>query len=231
MHRSIYRSRLGRVSLDTRSVLDRYIDRCYGEMSLEYRPSIDRYSIDTRPSRDRYIDAPTCISTDITIEEPHKIRDPQRLPTFCRKPTIQLMLLYYKKVRLFYTFIFFFFSGVVSIDVELSSIDINQCDAEDPSATDSGGRNGKSDRTGSTDPMKLVDFLGTHKCKPSTQVRTKRAYFNIKGFLLVNHVMKQLTIRELEALSICMENPVIPVGNQIERAFPPRKFFGKKEYL
>ena len=59
----------------------------------------------------------------------------------------------------------------MSIDVELSSIDINQCDAQDSSLTDSGGKNGNSDRTGSTDSVKLLDFLGTHKCKKSTQVR------------------------------------------------------------
>lgn len=61
------------------------------------------------------------------------------------------------------------FLGVVSIDVELSSIDINQCDAQDSSLTDGGGKNGNSDRTISTDSVKLVDFLGTHKCKKSTQ--------------------------------------------------------------
>ena len=62
-------------------------------------------------------------------------------------------------------------SGVVSIDIELSSIDINQCDAQASSPTDGGGRNGKIDRTASTDAVKLLDFLGTHKCKPSTKVR------------------------------------------------------------
>ena len=59
----------------------------------------------------------------------------------------------------------------MSIDIELSSIDINQCDAEDSSLTDGGGKNGNSDRTGSTDSVKLLDFLGTHKCKKSTKVR------------------------------------------------------------
>ena len=59
----------------------------------------------------------------------------------------------------------------MSIDVELSSIDINQCDAKDSSLKDGRGKNGNSDRTGSTDSVKLVDFLGTHKCKKSTQVR------------------------------------------------------------
>ena len=59
----------------------------------------------------------------------------------------------------------------MSIDVELSSIDINQCDAQVPTPADGMGAKGKSDRTGSTDPVKLLEFLGTHKCKPSTQVR------------------------------------------------------------
>ena len=62
----------------------------------------------------------------------------------------------------------------MSIDVELSSIDINQCDAQTFEPTDGGGKNGKSDRTGSTDSVKLLEFLGTHKCKPSTQVMTKQ---------------------------------------------------------
>lgn len=68
--------------------------------------------------------------------------------------------------------VLFYFSGVVSIDVELSTIDINQCDAQVSTLKDSGGKNGNGDRTGSTDSVKLLDFLGTHKCKPSTQVRT-----------------------------------------------------------
>lgn len=61
----------------------------------------------------------------------------------------------------------------MSIDVELSSIDINQCDAQVSTPSDGGVGNGKSDRTGSTDSVKLLEFLGTHKCKPSTQVRKK----------------------------------------------------------
>nr|XP_058971664.1 probable G-protein coupled receptor CG31760 isoform X1 [Pocillopora verrucosa] len=56
------------------------------------------------------------------------------------------------------------FLGVVSIDVELSSIDINQCDAPDTLTKGNRGKKGTRDRTG-----KLLDFLGTHKCKPSTQ--------------------------------------------------------------
>lgn len=57
------------------------------------------------------------------------------------------------------------FLGVVSIDIELSSIDINQCDAQASNPTDDGGRDGSIDRTASTDSVKLLDFLGTHKCK------------------------------------------------------------------
>ena len=33
------------------------------------------------------------------------------------------------------------------------------------------------------------------------------------------------------ALSICVEKPVVPVGNQMERAFPLEIFRKKKEYL
>ena len=58
----------------------------------------------------------------------------------------------------------------MSIDIELSSIDINQCDAQDSKEGISDGENGKSDRTGSTDSVKLLEFMGTHKCKPSTKV-------------------------------------------------------------
>lgn len=67
----------------------------------------------------------------------------------------------------------------MSIDVELSSIDINQCDSQDSSLTDSRGKNGNSDRTGSTDSVKLLDFLGTHKCKKSTQVRLNTTNFPV----------------------------------------------------
>lgn len=79
----------------------------------------------------------------------------------------------------------FFFSGVVSIDVELSSIDINQCDDQDSSLTDSRGKNGNSDRTGSTDSVKLLDFLGTHKCKQSTQVRLNTKMLQIVCLLMI----------------------------------------------
>ena len=71
----------------------------------------------------------------------------------------------------------------MSIDVELSSIDINQCDAQDSKEGISDGEKGKSDRTGSTDSVKLLEFMGTHKCKPSTKVITnplqKRGLFHI----------------------------------------------------
>ena len=59
----------------------------------------------------------------------------------------------------------------MSIDIELSSIDINQCDAQASNPTDDRGRDGSIDRTASTDSVKLLDFLGTHKCKrKSTKV-------------------------------------------------------------
>ena len=70
-----------------------------------------------------------------------------------------------------FLFVFFSSSGVVSIDIELSSIDINQCDAQASNPTDDGRRDGSIDRTASTDSVKLLDFLGTHKCKrKSTKV-------------------------------------------------------------
>ena len=58
-----------------------------------------------------------------------------------------------------------FFSGVVSIDVVLSDIDINQCDDQDSSETDDGVNNG-IDYT----PGNLMEFMGSHLCKSSTKV-------------------------------------------------------------
>ncbi|XP_032231410.1 probable G-protein coupled receptor CG31760 [Nematostella vectensis] len=56
------------------------------------------------------------------------------------------------------------FLGVVSLDIELNAVDINQCDAE------------KEDHASDyhlTDNVEysamFVEFLGTHRCKPSTQ--------------------------------------------------------------
>ena len=69
-----------------------------------------------------------------------------------------------------FIYLFIYFRGVVSIDVELSSIDINQCDAQDSKEEIGDGKKGKSDRTGSTDSVKLLEFMGTHKCKKSTKV-------------------------------------------------------------
>ena len=65
------------------------------------------------------------------------------------------------------------FSGVVSIDVELSSMDINQCDAQPSSLADGREETGNSDRTESSDSVELLEFLGTHKCKSSTKVTVK----------------------------------------------------------
>ena len=53
---------------------------------------------------------------------------------------------------------FFFCSGVVSIDVVLSDININQCDDQETSEQD--------------DKENLIEFLGTHLCKPSTKAST-----------------------------------------------------------
>ena len=52
----------------------------------------------------------------------------------------------------------FFCSGVVSIDVVLSDININQCDDQETSEQD--------------DKDNLIEFLGTHLCKPSTKAST-----------------------------------------------------------
>ena len=54
---------------------------------------------------------------------------------------------------------------MVSIDVVLSDIDINQCDDQDSSEADD-GENGGIDYT----PGNLMEFMGTHLCKPSTKV-------------------------------------------------------------
>ena len=61
---------------------------------------------------------------------------------------------------------------MVSIDIELSDVDINQCDAEASMQAKGSDGSEESDKTGSTDEVKLLEFLGTHRCKKSTQVRT-----------------------------------------------------------
>jgi len=54
---------------------------------------------------------------------------------------------------------------VVSIDVVLSDIDINQCDNQDSSDIDDEEDSG-IDYT----PGNLMEFMGTHLCKSSTKV-------------------------------------------------------------
>ncbi|PFX24932.1 putative G-protein coupled receptor CG31760 [Stylophora pistillata] len=56
------------------------------------------------------------------------------------------------------------FLGVVSIDVVLSDIDINQCDERESSGSDEGDGNGLGYASGN-----LVEFMGTHLCKKSTE--------------------------------------------------------------
>ena len=51
------------------------------------------------------------------------------------------------------------YSGIGTIDVELTEIDINQCDATDS--------NNDQDTAHTTDV-----FRGTHNCQPSTYVRS-----------------------------------------------------------
>ena len=55
---------------------------------------------------------------------------------------------------------------MVSIDVVLSDIDINQCDDQDSLTLDGRGVSGNDDLSGSN----LIEFMGTHLCKPSTKV-------------------------------------------------------------
>ncbi|KAK3716114.1 hypothetical protein QZH41_019647, partial [Actinostola sp. cb2023] len=56
------------------------------------------------------------------------------------------------------------FLGVVSIDIQLNDIDINQCDSTTKETT-----RGTGDKTNSLDSVKLNDFMGTHRCKKSTK--------------------------------------------------------------
>ena len=56
--------------------------------------------------------------------------------------------------------------GVVSIDVVLSDIDINQCDEQESSESDE--REGKGLGYASDH---LMEFMGTHLCKESTEVK------------------------------------------------------------
>ena len=55
---------------------------------------------------------------------------------------------------------------MVSIDVVLSDIDINQCDDQDSSSETDDGENSGTDYTLGN----LMEFMGTHLCKPSTKV-------------------------------------------------------------
>lgn len=55
---------------------------------------------------------------------------------------------------------------MVSIDVVLSDIDINQCDDLDSSESDDGEKNGIDYEFGN-----LMEFMGTHLCKKSTKVK------------------------------------------------------------
>ena len=56
--------------------------------------------------------------------------------------------------------------GVVSIDVVLSDIDINQCDEQESSESDDGVEKGLEYASDN-----LMEFMGTHLCKKSTEVR------------------------------------------------------------
>ena len=56
--------------------------------------------------------------------------------------------------------------GVVSIDVVLSDIDINQCDEQESFESDEGEGKGLGYASDN-----LMEFMGTHLCKKSTEVR------------------------------------------------------------
>ena len=56
--------------------------------------------------------------------------------------------------------------GVVSIDVVLSDIDINQCDEQESSESDKGEGKGLGYASNN-----LMEFMGTHLCKKSTEVK------------------------------------------------------------
>ena len=56
--------------------------------------------------------------------------------------------------------------GVVSIDVVLSDIDINQCDEQESPESDEGEGKGLGYASDN-----LMEFMGTHLCKKSTEVR------------------------------------------------------------
>ena len=62
---------------------------------------------------------------------------------------------------------FFCRRGVVSIDIALSGVDINQCDDDLSGGPDQSEPKDKND---STDGVKLMEFLRTHRCKESTVV-------------------------------------------------------------
>ncbi|KAK3716074.1 hypothetical protein QZH41_007245 [Actinostola sp. cb2023] len=68
------------------------------------------------------------------------------------------------------------FLGAVSIDIQLMSIDINQCD---PSEAGNDERNDQSKTDNPDDDTKLVEFLGTHRCKRET---TKCVHIPTQGF-------------------------------------------------
>ena len=64
------------------------------------------------------------------------------------------------------------FSGVVSIDVVLSDIDINQCDDQNSYESGNGDKDGEDYTSGN-----LMEFMGTHLCKPSTKVSAFCLYY------------------------------------------------------
>ena len=64
------------------------------------------------------------------------------------------------------TFYILFARGIGTIDIELTNIDINQCDPETDEATGNEG----SSKVQHLDDKSVDVFRGTHHCQPTTKV-------------------------------------------------------------
>lgn len=61
-------------------------------------------------------------------------------------------------------FLFCFFRALVSVDISLEDVDIDQCDAPDSAEQLSSEETGDQFK-----PNHLSTFMGTHRCKKSTK--------------------------------------------------------------
>lgn len=70
------------------------------------------------------------------------------------------------EIRLGRTFFFSFcfFRALVSVDISLEDVDIDQCDAPDSAEQQSSEETGDQAK-----PIHLSTFMGTHRCKKSTK--------------------------------------------------------------